>query len=363
MAKQLRDLVVLLAAACAIAGAQESATVTVPDIAKAGETVDIVITLDKAPNFDGGGLTVYVTGPGDLIISSGCETRRGEKVCHYPFHLPEAAPGGTWYVSKISFFTGTRQIDLPFKKLPFQVIAKPDLVFPTSVEVAINPSQVQLFRREATRLQADLQALKAAIASAPGASSKATEDTLIRHVQAEIESLRVTESNFQDLSKAKPLSEEAQVFFEDLRTSYEEVLLALPTKRISSTAEARILTAAWNSSSLAGAGKDNVTYPIVAQAVFRTFEQNELAYALVADTGELTFDLEVSSIPEGATVSYRRRGDPYHDHPNPTDSVIRDLPLAIWFVRFEKLGFRDQEVEHNPFTERNHTVTVQMTKK
>jgi len=57
-------LAVCLVLICPVIGtAQESATVSVPDIAKAGETVSIKILLDKAPNFDGGSILVWVSGP------------------------------------------------------------------------------------------------------------------------------------------------------------------------------------------------------------------------------------------------------------------------------------------------------------
>src|SRR6267378_903236 len=38
----------------------------------------------------------------------------------------------------------------------------------------------------------------------------------------------------------------------------------------------------------------------------------------------------------GATISYRRRGDSYRQHPDQTNSVIRALPYAIWTIRFQK---------------------------
>jgi hypothetical protein len=211
-------------------------------------------------------------------------------------------------------------------------------------------------------LQAQLQSLKAAVADIQGASSQVTLGTLRRHVQDEIGSLRATESKFHELRELKAQGDAAEVFFDDLRTSYEEVLVALRPEKSNSETKATVLAAAWRSSSSASLKKNKATYTLSALAVFRAVEQNELAYTLVADTGTLTFDLEISSLPEGAAVSYRRRGDPYKGHPNPTNSVIKALPYAIWIVRLQKPGFRDQEVEHNPFTDRNHNVTVELNK-
>jgi hypothetical protein len=101
-------------------------------------------------------------------------------------------------------------------------------------------------------------------------------------------------------------------------------------------------------------------YPVLAQAVFRAFEQNELAYKIVSDSGTLVFDLDVSSSPTGATVSYRRRGDHYRQNVNPTNTVIKELPYAIWQVRFQKQGYREEEREHDPFRDPNHFVHVEL---
>jgi hypothetical protein len=361
MHRRAWTLVVLMAVAAPMATAQNSATISAPDVAKAGEIVDLVITLDKAPNFNGGGLSVTVHGPGDFSINSGCEVKQGENVCHYPLHVPEAAASGTWYVSKLMFFTGFQNIDLPFQKISFQVIGKRDLVFPTSAQVLVNPSQIQLLRRETARLQTEIQTLKAAVADAQKASLPTVPATLRRQVQAEIISLRATQENFHKLSAQSPNAAAATVFFDDLATSYDEVLSSLSTQKTEADVKAHVVLSAWRPP-VAGAIK-NATYPLAAQAVFRVFEQNELAYAIVADTESLTFDLEVETSPAGATVSYHRRGDPYKDNPSPTNSVIKDLPYAIWIVRFQMPGFQEKEIEHDPFREHNHKLHWDLSKK
>jgi hypothetical protein len=98
-----------------------------------------------------------------------------------------------------------------------------------------------------------------------------------------------------------------------------------------------------------------------AEAVFRAFELNQLAYNTVADTGSLTFNLKVNSFPPGAVVSYGRRGDSSFEHlQDPTNSEIQGLPYAIWIVRFEEPGFDSEQREHNPFTDKNHVMTVEL---
>jgi hypothetical protein len=55
----VRKLCVLAIAACSVALAQESATVRGPEVVKAGEVVDLEISVDRAPNFDGGAVQVW----------------------------------------------------------------------------------------------------------------------------------------------------------------------------------------------------------------------------------------------------------------------------------------------------------------
>ena len=103
-------------------------------------------------------------------------------------------------------------------------------------------------------------------------------------------------------------------------------------------------------------------YPTLAQGPLRVLEQNELAYSVVANNGDLTFDLEVNSAPQGATVFFWRRGDSERKNNKPTNSIIPALPYAIWLVRFQIPGYRNEEREHDPFHEPNHVLKVELHK-
>src|SRR5947207_12555055 len=132
----------LVLVACSTAAGQESATLTADAIVKARETVNFVITLDKAPNFEGGSIQLNVAGP-ETTFAMGIGTKPGERVYRSSFQVPAGAAGGTWNFSYVGFSTGTRTVELVFKKLAFEVIANPNLIYPTSAEVTVNPSQVQ----------------------------------------------------------------------------------------------------------------------------------------------------------------------------------------------------------------------------
>jgi hypothetical protein len=227
--------------------------------------------------------------------------------------------------------------------------------------VAISPTQTQLLRREATRLQLQIRQLKSELSTAANGGGRT--DILRKRVQEEVRSLQETARNFRELSASAATKDASNVFFLDLQTSYDEVLSGL--NRLQATrakARPRVITASFGLTADKETRND-AKYSLAALAVFRACEQNELAYTLVADTGSLTFDLTVSSAPEGAAVSYKRRGDPYQSLSSPTNSVIKAIPYAIWIVRFQKPGFKDQEIEHDPFREPNHVVTADLVKK
>jgi hypothetical protein len=332
------------------------------DVVRAGETVSLKVTLDQAPNFEGGSVGVMITcpnAPENFSIGTSVGTVPGERTYQFSFRIPPDLPACICRVDRIDFTSGTRSQKLSFKPLSLQVLARSDLVYPTSAAVAVNPTQAQLLRREAARLQGRLQSLKASLLA--NQSPDIITGTLRNNVQQSVRSLTSTASAFHEFATDKAQLGLAQVFFEDLRISYDDALSELNKPRKQSTVSDRSMEI--RLVSLDGAQGDRQTgarYPLLAQPVFRAFEQNELAYNLVAETGSLTFDLEVSSSPPGAEISYKRRGDAYQQHPNPTNSVIKALPFAIWTVRFQKPGYRVEEREHDPFRDPNHVVNAEL---
>lgn len=342
--------------------AQESATVQAPEIVKAGEKVSLDISVDTAPNFDGGGVLVWVSGPGMFNTQSSCPLPNGQRVCHYSFTIPADATSGTYEVSRLAFSSGARMFDLPFKKVAFQVVANTGLTFPTRAEATLRASQVQLLRGEERRLQERLQSLKAIVGGEQEPLRTSTVKVLRGRLEDELNAIAATQSKFRNLGDESQKAA-AEIFFDDLRIGYVEVLSGLThgDKR-AHTGSLQVFPARFIQSDKSKHG-DSSQYPLVAQAIFRPFEINELAYTLVADTEALTFNLEVNSNPAGATIFYGRRGDiAYKQHSNPTDSTIKALPYAIWTIRFQKQGFRDKNYEFNPFVEPNRVITVNLEK-
>lgn len=307
---------------------------------RAGESFSFTFVLDKAPTVTGGGIMYVVSGPGGAIrIQTSANLVAGERECRGSILIPAAAPGGTWTLTATGLSDGVSI--RPFRSNPrtFQVIANQGLVFPTSAEIVVNPSQQQLLRLEARHLQHKIEDLKAAIVEFQLANQQSRITQILRtNIDDAIKALDATETDFERRATAKDQAILSKSFFGDLRLNYDTVVLDLDRH-----------SANWHRPRLVSVSErplSDTSYPILAQAALRAFEGNETAYNVVAETG-LTFDLKVSSHPAGALVSYHRRGDPPHHCPDPTTTVIPSLPVAIWYVKVEKPGYKTQEREYD----------------
>jgi hypothetical protein len=324
---------------------------------KAGEDFNFSFLLNKEPTGAGGILYVLSPPDGRPGIQTSANFAPGERECKGSFRIPDAAPGGTWTLSTIGLSDGFTI--RPFKTAPrtFQVIAKQGLEFPTSADIIVNPSQQQLLRLEARHLQQRIEDLKAAIAAYQQANQGGRIAQVLRtNVDEAVKALDKTEAEFESRATAKDQSTTAKTFFADLRLSYGTVALDLDRRSASRNENGKLLSVAFPAKA-----RSDSSYPILAQAALRAFEGNELAYNVVAETGYLTFDLKVTSNPPGASVSYYRRGDTPHPCPDPTTTVIPSLPLAIWYVRVEKPGYKAQEREHDAIRSTDHVVNVELS--
>jgi hypothetical protein len=324
------------------------------DIVKAGGVISFTITIDRAPNFKGANLMYWIRNPNGTSIQSSVELEPMKRVYRLDFTVPVAAIGGTWSLSELRFYAGTGDaIPVQFKPVTFRVIANRNLVFPTAAEAKINPSQIQLLRREALAVQTRIQILKANLTQMPKPPNRGKLLAILQQNLSEgLEAVEQTQRSFAELGGNQSVLQAGKVFFSDLQTSYRQIIKDL----------AHGSTDPRNDASFITVGFMDLPYPLLAQGPLRVLEQNELAYSVVANKEDLTFDLEVDSAPAGATVFYRRRGDSEQQNNKPTNSTIPSLPYAIWLVRFHLNGYKDEEREHDPFREPNHVLHVELQK-
>ncbi|HSY92660.1 MAG TPA: hypothetical protein VK812_14895 [Candidatus Binatus sp.] len=325
---------------------------------KAGEAFKFTVTLDKAPNFAGGGVGFVAVGPiPGAIIGTGCNEDRdapSRRVYKCILGLPRTAPGGIWSVQRLYFQEGTTSVELKFKPIRFRVIPNNDLVLPTSAEVNVNLDQKQLLRREAGRLQVRIQQLKSTVSEYASTKERgAFTALLVQNLQSAATQLKTTQTEFSRLTTGEGERTNEEVFFDDLHRSYEGVISHLDKSNAALGRTAKLVRVS---------AKEKSSVESLLALTLRPLEQNELAYKVVADEGSLTFDLEVDSTPEGAKTSYFRKGDPPRPNPDQTRATIPKLPYAIWTVRFEKEGYKTEEREHDPFREPNHVVHIDLQK-
>jgi hypothetical protein len=347
MRSPLLSIITLFASAPLLG--QTTAAVSVPEFVKAGEAVMVTGTLDRAPNFSGSSLQYYFAGPGDFTVQSSVELAAGQKDFSFSYRIPEAAKAGVWSVSRLVFYDGVgTRIVLAVPVRTFDVIANSGLIYPSHAEIALSPSEVQLLRGAALRLQAQIQDLKGRIKETKAAG---LPQLLAAGITNAVTELDRTESAYKQLDSQNNRAGQVQVFFSDIRTSYLEASRSLNFRNRSVPAAASISPVSMDTTVVA-----SDVYPTVAQGTLRALEHNERAYETVSSVGTLVFDLEVGSTPPGANISYRRRGDVFQPAPDPTNATIKSLPFAIWIVRVEAPGMQPQEKEHNALNENYHVL-------
>ena len=328
----------------------QSGTVTTDQTSiSAGESITFHIILDKPANAPNSYVNVVVQGPG-VGAQNSVSLEPGKTSVDVPVPIPADAPGGEWYLSivMVSTRTGMHYSNLKHERVTFTVIQKVTFDLPTEAKVSISLSQTQLLRREAGILQSKVEALKGAVLALPAGEHDPRAAGILReNVLDADKALEKTETEFVQLESTQSQRPAATIFFGDLHLTYQRALASL--------------NASFQLGPHVQAVKQKKQSLALEGSVVRAFELNQLAYDVVANAGSLTFDLKVNSFPPGAVVSYGRRGDSALQHlQDPTNSEIEGLPYAIWLVRFEEPGYAVEQREHNPFTDKNHVITVEL---
>jgi hypothetical protein len=313
--------------------AQESANITIDKtMVKAGETVRFDVVVDRPPNIDDCSILWYIgLADQDLGIQSGVALPRGEIKATIVYKIPYDSVGGRYALQKLVLATpSSRQIPLSSKPVYFEVIANTGIELPSSAQAFIKPSQVQLFRTEALALAKRLQELKGNARALQSRGQEAIRAELRKAVFRELHAIKQTDEAFRALGGDAKLLEAGRVFFSDLSLSYIKIEANLKADLHRDTY--RNLRLASGFFAPPQDARSNSASYLAQEAVYRAAEQNELAYNLVASTGNLSFDLTIISTPSGASIKYGRRGDTPQEYGDPTKVTIQSLPLAIWII-------------------------------
>lgn len=229
--------------------------------------------------------------------------------------IDKEAPGGEWKGSlalnldpKSPMGNGRACLFLPLPSIEgdskFSVIVAsgPQEVFPTSVAVTINPSQIDLLHGEADRLNAKAKRLKEQIlAQNKGGDVEALRTNLLEAAK----DVDKTEQSFKQKSENQTASIGAvNVFFDGVRYEYGEALREIGEQQANSNKNVpRLELVGIRHTTLPKSGAKGY------KAALNSIVHNAEVYDFAASTASLTFSLMVTSSPQGATISYKQRGD------------------------------------------------------
>ncbi|HVZ84909.1 MAG TPA: hypothetical protein VG893_14630 [Terracidiphilus sp.] len=349
-----------------------------PLTARAGEDVSLTATIEQFPT----GLL-----PGcHIALSAGLvklpsDSNRVQKISqvdmksftvesnqhsyHFSGHIASDMPSGTWIIGVyLSVFGDRPRPDTGLSRtichLPelrgetkssITILPAEHLITPTSAVVVINPSQAELLQGAADRLRAKADQIKKRTAES---INPANQDFLLEIVKDALKDLDQTEIEFKDMNK-EPIAPAVNIFFDDLRAAYEYPTKPYPRDHVQfrnrANRQVPLLISA-----IASVG--DITPE--AEAVLISVMHNVSAYELVASTKALTFDLDVYSDPDDASISYRLRTGDFTTVEHNTDWIIQNLPRAVYIIRLKKQGFKEQEVEFDAISSRQTSVHVHL---
>jgi hypothetical protein len=351
-------LFAFLGMALACATGQTSSIASCGDYpVRAGEVLKVKVALDKAPGVVGANLQVAAFSPGENYtqIFGHVWTLQGVSQYEIPLEVPVTAVGGVWTLKYIRIFIqGREPYEVPFTPCTFQVIAYIDPTLPTKAAISINPSQTQFLRKEAVRIQSQVQQIKSQFQELAASNQIGSVHTLLRmNLLAAEASLTTTQLQFLALGNNQNQKPHANIFFDDLERGYSTAISQLNSSSAFASPHGPHLMRVSNSAPTPDAMLALTLIPL---------ERTELAFSTVADTSSLVFDLVVETTPPGAAVSYYREGDSPQPISEVTRATIHSLAYARWRIRVELPGYTTVVTEHNPFVEPNHVVHVDLKK-
>jgi hypothetical protein len=216
--------------------------------------------------------------------------------------------------------------------------------------VVISPAQADLLATEAKFLgeratKATLEVKTIEGKGGPKGDFAVLGKTLSGHTAKEAVAVDQTRARFLELSPSNLHRQAAQVFFDDIRRRYSG--LSQDFKKSGYPEFSKF---------------EPATYGKLRDRTFNLLDYNARAYKQVATAKSLTFDLTVRSAPGGAAVEFRREGDPYQKHFEPTNTTVTNLVYALWNVRATLGSSKPQEQTHDPYRATNHVVSFDSSK-
>jgi hypothetical protein len=335
--------------------------VIAPPSVEAGHTLNVKVTLDELP--EGGAQYCTVVVQASLKANNATADYMGEfqpkegELSHTFSHYFESDLKATRYVLKITVGAAVPSMGgcrisnaIGNQDLAITLVPSSTIVRPTSVAVTINPSQAQLLSAAAEKIKADANQLASSVAPNDSADARGRLQSALL---AALEQVDQTETTFKAYGKENSNAPEVGVFFDDIRATYGNALSTVSENRLS--AKSPFVPASYPAKNPAPV-KDRA-----ADAVVGSLRHNAEAYTTAVSLNSVAFNLVVKSVPQGAKILFEREADPSFDtFPDPTNTTMPNLALAIWILKFQMEGKKEVTIKHNPFRDPNHVVVVEM---
>ena len=318
-----------------------------PTRVQAGRQYSFTVTLDEYPRdiykdceLTLGASLKQAAPRGQSIDLAGQELRPNQLSYNFSYPLEPDIPSGPWQIelvnraaNLVSPGLGCRHPqlkgDVPHS---FEIVPATGLVTPTSVAVTVNPSQVQLLLEKADLLKAKAQHLRQQLSSGDiAANQDLMRKSLQTSLQEAMTELDATEKNYKEKGVDALSTPAINAFFDDIRFSDAEALKTLIEKfaQVPQTGPRLVQVNGF----VGGQPRRSIR---ASDLVLASIQHNVDAYEIAASSKLLTFNLDVYSVPQGATISYRLGGGEYHPVDHETDWQIPNLPRAVYFIKVSK---------------------------
>lgn len=214
--------------------------------------------------------------------------------------------------------------------------------------VRINSKQAQILKRNAEGITALSLNTKKEVALAMNAGNKAAaKDKFTYGIGQGIPLMKKIETEFQEAVDSKTQDEVAasNFFFGGIKKNIQVEIDAVGKGGFEKNSKDYRMGDIQTMQMPTTLEKKNVN----------VLDRTAILFEVVASTELLTFDLDVSSTPQNADVSYKRAGESYSHYSQNTNTTIHNLAYALWTIRAIQSN-RVQEKEHDPFREKYHVV-------
>jgi hypothetical protein len=346
----------------------------VPESVVAGQHFVFRITLDQYPNdlYKECAIGVWIQLKSDALNHwgvpppDGVKLKRGQLSYEIPYSFKSDYPGSVWQV-ELRHGAGPADPGVNFGcRCPRMegdthttLIVEPnkELVTPSSVEVTVNPSQIKLLQVEAGHLRTKAEYLRQQLSTADTATKEVLLRTSVQDAKKDVDQ---TEKNYkqQGGEPSSELAKDIKIFFQDIRNDYADALkepVKQSAQNIRGEAQFELVRASlW---------EPNPPLDPVSEAVLGSILHNAAAYEVVASTRDVKFNLDVYSDPQGASISWKLRGDQYTPADHITDWRIENLPIAVYYILLQKRGYADKETRFDASSNTGSSIHVRLERK